>query len=126
MNSIKINNIKMNSIKINKTVYYYLILFAIFLFSFSFIPILYEIMQQKITSNIPYISLIFLIISYLIFIFITIQREYYVHLFFYSIGIISIITILFLKKSYDYNNITLKVKEKDEKKNKKYISVNNS
>ena len=99
----------MNSIKINKTIYYYLILFAIFLFSFSFIPILYEIIQQKITSNIPYISLIFLIISYLIFIFITIQREYYIHLFFYLIGIISIITILFLKKSYDKNNIQLKV-----------------
>ena len=119
------NNIKMNNIKINKTIYYYFILFAIFLFSFSFIPLVYEIIQQKITSNIPYVSLISLIISYLIFIFITIHREYYTHLFFYLIGLICCITILFLKRSYDQNNITLKVKEKEEKKYKKNL-VNNS
>ena len=116
------NSIKMNNIKINKTIYYYFILFAIFLFSFSFIPLVYEIIQQKITSNIPYISLIPLIISYLIFIFITLQREYYTHLFFYLIGLICSIIILFLKKSYDYNNITLKVEEEEKKYKKKLIS----
>jgi len=116
----------MNNIKINKTVYYYFILFAIFLFSFSFIPIVYEVIQQKITSNIPYISLISLIVSYLIFIFITIQREYYTHLFFYLIGLICCITILFLKRGYDQNNITLNVKEKEDKKYKKFIQVNSS
>jgi uncharacterized membrane protein len=118
------NSLKMNNIKVNKTIYYYFILFAIFLFSFSFIPIVYEIIQQKITSNIPYISLIPLILSYLIFIFITLQREYYTHLFFYLIGLICTMIILFLKKGYDQNNIMLKVRE--EKNNKKNFKVNNS
>jgi uncharacterized protein with PQ loop repeat len=94
-------------IKVNKTIYYYFILFAILLFSFSFIPIVYEVIQQKITSNIPYVSLICLIISYLIFIFITIQRNYFVHLFFYIIGLICLLIILFLKAKYDKNNIKL-------------------
>jgi len=97
--------INMNNIKVNKTIYYYLILFGILLFSFSFIPIVYEVVQQKITSNIPYISLICLIISYLIFIFITIQRNYNIHLFFYLVGLIPIVIILFFKNKYDSNNI---------------------
>jgi uncharacterized protein with PQ loop repeat len=71
---------------VNKTIYYYLILFAIFLLTFSFVPIVFEIINQKITSNIPYVSLIFMIISFLIFLFITIDRKYYIHIFFYMIS----------------------------------------
>jgi len=93
---------------VNKTIYYYLILFAIFLLTFSFVPIVFEIINQKITSNIPYISLIFMIISFLIFLFITINRGYYIHIFFYLISLISISIILFLKKNYDKNNMVVK------------------
>lgn len=97
-------------VKVHKTIYYYLILFGILLFSFSFIPIVYEVVQQKITSNIPYLSLICLIISYLIFILITIIRGYNIHLFFYLVGLIPIIIILFFKSKYDLTNIIVNKK----------------
>lgn len=92
---------------VDKTFYYYLILFATFLFTVSFIPIVFEVIQQKITSNIPYISIICMMVSFLIYLFITINREYYFHLFFYSIGLISVSIIFLLKKKYDKNNIKL-------------------
>ena len=85
---------------VNKTIYYYLILFATFLFSFSFIPIVYEVIEQKITSNIPYVSLICMIIAFMIYLFITIQRKYYFHIFFYLIALICISILLFLKRTY--------------------------
>jgi uncharacterized protein with PQ loop repeat len=94
-------------ILINKTFYYYLILFSIFLISFSFIPLTFEILQQKLTSNIPYSTLICLIIAFLIFLFISINRQYYIHIFFYSIGLICISLILYLKTQYNNNNILL-------------------
>ena len=86
---------------IDKSIYYYLILFATFLFSFSFIPLVFEIIQQKITLNIPYVSLICMFLSFLIYLFITINRKYYIHLFFYLVGLISISIIIFLKRKYD-------------------------
>lgn len=92
---------------VDKTFYYYLILFATFLFTVSFIPIVFEIVQQKITSNIPYISIICMAVSFLIYLFITISRQYYFHLFFYSIGLISVSIIFLLKRKYDKNNIML-------------------
>lgn len=85
-----------------------LILFAIFLFSFSFIPIVFEIIQQKITINIPYISLICILISFLIYLYISISRQYYTHMFFYLVGLISISIIIFLKRKYD-NNVNTKI-----------------
>lgn len=92
---------------IDKTVYYYLILFAIFLFSFAFIPLIFEVIQQKITSNIPYFTLIPLLISFLIFLFVSINRKYYLHILFYVIGIICISILLFLKSDYDPNNVVI-------------------
>ena len=92
---------------INKTFYYYLILFSIFLISFSFIPLTFEILQQKLTSNIPYSTLICLIIAFLIFLFISINRQYYIHIFFYLVGLICISIILYLKTLYNNNNILL-------------------
>ena len=92
---------------INKTFYYYLILFSIFLISFSFIPLTFEILQQKLTSNIPYTTLICLIIAFLIYLFISINRQYYIHIFFYLIGLICISIILYLKTQYNNNNILL-------------------
>jgi uncharacterized protein with PQ loop repeat len=89
------------------SIYYYLIMFATLLFTFSFIPLVFEILQQKITSNIPYISLFSLLIALLIFLFIAIIKSYYIHSIFYCIGLLSIIIIMFLKKSYD-NNTNIK------------------
>ena len=94
-----------------KNIYYYLILFATLLLSFSFIPLVFEIIEQKITSNIPYTSLICIMISFLIFLFITIYRKYYIHVFFYLIGFICASILLFLKKRYDNNNIEIMEEE---------------
>lgn len=93
---------------IDKTIYYYLILFAIFMISFSFIPLVFEILQQRITSNIPYVSLICILISFLIYLFIAINRNYYIHSFFYLIGLICISIIIFLKREYDNTNTIIK------------------
>ena len=94
------------------SLYYYLIMFATLLFTFAFIPMVFEILQQKITSNIPYISLFSFLISFLIFLFIGIIKEYYVHTIFYSIGLLSVIILLFLKKSYDNKSIKVLVNQK--------------
>ena len=88
-------------VNIDKTIYYYLILFATFLFSFSFVPLVFEVIQKQITINIPYISLIFMFISFILYLFITISRQYYVHIFFYLIGLICVSLLLFLKRKYD-------------------------
>ena len=93
------------------SIYYYLIMFATLLFTFSFVPIVFEILQQKITSNIPYISLFSLLIALLIFLFIAIIKSYYIHSIFYSIGLLSVIIICFLKKSYDDKSIKVLVNE---------------
>jgi uncharacterized protein with PQ loop repeat len=92
--------------EVNKNIYYYLILFATFIFSFSFIPIVFEVIQQKITSNIPYISLIGFFISYLIYLFISIDRKYYFHILLYIIGLLCISIILFIKREHNKLNFT--------------------
>ena len=93
------------------SIYYYLIMFATLLFTFSFVPMVFEILQQKITSNIPYISLFSLLIALLIFLFISIIKSYYIHSIFYSIGLLSVIIICFLKSSYDSKSIKVLVNE---------------
>ena len=55
---------------VNKTTIYYIIVASIFLINFSYIPLLLEILQQKNTSNIPYITLIGILISQLLLLFI--------------------------------------------------------
>ena len=82
---------------IDKTIYYYLLLFAIFLFTFSFVPLVFEVIQRKITSNIPYITLICMFISFFIFLFVTISRKYYIHIFLYSVAFICVSILLFIK-----------------------------
>jgi uncharacterized protein with PQ loop repeat len=89
---------------IDKTNIYYLLLFAIFLFAFSFVPLVFEIIQQKLTSNIPYVSLICMFLSIIIYLFVSISRKYYIHIFFYLICLICISIIIFLKRKYDKND----------------------
>ena len=90
---------------IDKTIYYYLILFATFLFSFSFVTLVFEVIQQRLTINIPYTTLILMLISFLIYLFITIHRKYYLHIFFYLVGFVCVSIILFLKRIYDKKNM---------------------
>ena len=93
--------------QVHKSIYYYLILFATFIFAFSLIPIVFQIMQQKITSNIPYVSLICIIIGFLIYLYIAISRFYIVHIFIYTLGLLCVSIILFLKTKFDNNNISI-------------------
>lgn len=113
---------------IDKTVYYYLILFSTFLFTFAFIPLVFEIIQQKITSNIPYITLFSLLIAFLIYLYIAIDRQYLCHMFFYIVGIFSIIIIIFIKKNQIENgevNITNRT-NRTNKTNERNTNIYNS
>lgn len=97
-------NIPMQNISIkNKTrsMYYYTILFAIFLYIFGFIPIVIKIIEDKNITIIPYLSIYLFLFSFLIFLFIAIHKKYYLHLFFYTVGLTSILIILFLKNKYN-------------------------
>lgn len=89
---------------VNKTTIYYIIVAAIFLVNFSFVPLLLEIIQQRNTSNIPYITLICMLISQILLLGIVFYRGYYYHIFIYLIGFICISALLFLKPMYDKNN----------------------
>lgn len=88
----------------DRSIYYYAILFAILLYIFGFIPIVIKIIENKSTEIIPYLSIYLFLLSFLIFLFIAIYKKYYIHLFFYTIGLTSVSIILFLK--YKYNQIS--------------------
>jgi hypothetical protein len=90
-----------------KKIYYEsnLIVGATFLFNFALIPLLFEVLQQKNMTNIPYLTLICLLISQILLLFIVFYRNYYYHVFIYLIGFICISSLLFLKPKYDSTNI---------------------
>lgn len=90
---------------IDKTLFYYLILGATFLMNFAFVPLLFEVMQQKTTSNIPYLTLICFLIAQLLFLFVVFYRNYYFHIFIYLIGFVCVSSLLFLKHFMDNKNI---------------------
>jgi len=89
---------------VNKTIYYYLILFATLLINFSLIPLVFEVIDTKNSNNIPYSSIISIMLAILIYLFIVIERRYYIHIFFYLVGLISLSVLLFLKKKYSIKN----------------------
>lgn len=91
--------------EVNKTTIYYLIVASIFLMNFSFIPLLLEVLQQRNLTNIPYLTLICMLLSQILLLFIVFYRSYYYHIFIYLIGFICISTLLFLKPIYDNKNI---------------------
>jgi len=88
----------------DKIILTYLTLFAIFITNFAFIPLVFEVIQQKFTSNIPYLTIILLICAQIIFLFIVIYKTYYYHVFIYVTGLICLSILLFLKKYYDKKN----------------------
>jgi hypothetical protein len=87
--------------------YYYLILFSTVLISFSFITLLTEVRYQQMTSNIPYLFLIFFILAYSILIGIAIIKRYVIHSIFYLLILVTLIVITILKHYYDQNNSTI-------------------
>lgn len=96
-------------VNIDKTIYYYLIMFAIFLSVFAFIPLTLDIIQKRLTINIPFSTMICFFLSFVIYLFISLNREYYVHAIFYTIGIIATIIIMFMKKHYDQKKLQTSV-----------------
>mgnify|MGYP000993117740 CR=1 FL=1 len=90
---------------VDKTSIYYLILGATFLMNFAFVPLLFEVLQQRNTTNIPYITLLCFILAQALFLFIVVYRNYYFHTFIYLVGFICVSALLFLKKFYDTKNI---------------------
>ncbi len=92
-------------VKSYNSLYYNLIILATIIAIFSLVPIIFEIIQQKITSNIPYVSLICIIVTLLIFMYISIVKKYYLHLFLYTFGFLCASIIIFLKRQYDHKNV---------------------
>jgi hypothetical protein len=115
-NSIKYNinkivnkniNKKMNKKSNNPTSTLYIaVILAIGLNSINFIPLLLNIIKNKYTNNIPYLTLGFSLTSSLILSYICISNKYYIQLFLIFINIVVVTLIIFLKIYYDksYNN----------------------
>jgi uncharacterized protein with PQ loop repeat len=91
--------------EVKKDIIYYLIVAAVFLFNFAFIPLLFEVLQQRQTSNIPYVSLFCFLIAQAIYLFIVFFRNYHLHTFIYLVGFICVSALIFLKHFYDKKNI---------------------
>ena len=81
------------------------ILFANFLFCAALIPFIFETIQQKYTSNIPYLTLAFLLVAYVILFIISVMRKYLMHCIIYFIGIVCALIMLSLKVNYDKNKV---------------------
>lgn len=90
---------------VDKTTIYYLIVGATFLLNFAFIPLLFEVLQQRQMSNIPYVTLFCFLIAQALFLFVVFFRNYHLHIFIYLVGFICVSSLLFLKKFYDKRNI---------------------
>ena len=88
----------------DKIIITYLLLFANFIMNFALIPLVFEVIQQKFTSNIPYLTIILLMCAQIIFLFVVIYKNYFFHVFIYVTGLICSCIILFLKKYYDKKN----------------------
>jgi hypothetical protein len=107
-NSTKIDNFIINkNIHKYNLIYYNLIILATILSIFSLVPFIYEIIQQKITSNIPYVSLFCISFTFIIFMYISISKGYFLHLFLYTFGLLCIFIIIFFKRKYDSKNIVI-------------------
>lgn len=88
----------------DKTIFYQLILFSNFIINFSLIPLVFEVIQQKYTTNIPYSSILLLLLAQIIFLFVVLYKKYYFLVFIYVTGLICSCILLFLKKYYDKKN----------------------
>ena len=92
---------------IDKKIFYYIILFSNFILNFSLIPLLFEVNQQKFTNNIPYFTILLILISQILLLFVVIYKGYYFHIFIYSVGMICSSILLFLKRYYDKKNTNI-------------------
>ena len=78
---------------VDKSTIYYLIIGATFLLNFAFIPLLFEVLQTRQMSNIPYFTLICFLIAQALFLFV--------------VFFVCIWAVLFLRYCYDGKNIHL-------------------
>ena len=87
--------------------YYYILFFASFLVVFSLVPLVFEIEQEKLTSNIPYTTLSLLLLAFLSYLFVSLAKGYIAHSLLYLVGVITVAILLFQKKKFNKNNVTL-------------------
>jgi len=90
---------------VDKSTIYYLIIGATFLLNFAFIPLLFEVLQTRQMSNIPYITLFCFLIAQALFLFVVFFRAYHLHIMIYLVGFVCVSALLFLKYFYDDKNI---------------------
>ena len=107
----------MKSIK-NKSIYYYLIMTSNFLLTISIIMLVYFIYISKITKNISYVPIVLFILSYILIIFVSIQKKYYIHLFIYLLALFPLFFLIYLKIKDDIKD-TNKADYRDFKDRKK-------
>ena len=89
---------------VDKTTVYYLIVTATFLLNIAFIPLLFEVLQHRNMSNIPYLTLGCILAAQALFLCVVLLRSYYYHVFIYLIGFICVSALLFLKSGMDNQN----------------------
>jgi accessory gene regulator protein AgrB len=79
--------------------YYYLILTAIFLTTCGYAALLRHVYEAKNADCVPYLALLPILVSLLIFLFIAFVRKYPIHLMLYIIALVSIMGILNMKRN---------------------------
>ena len=89
---------------VDKTTMYYIIVAATFLLNFAYVPLLLEVLQQRNLNNIPYLTLILILISQILLLFVVFYRSYYYHVFIYLVGFVCVAALLFLKPIYQDKN----------------------
>tara|TARA_Y200000002_G_scaffold370788_2_gene366713 strand:- start:277 stop:603 length:327 start_codon:yes stop_codon:yes gene_type:complete len=89
---------------VDKTTMYYIIVAATFLLNFAYVPLLLEVLQQRNLNNIPYLTIILILISQILLLFVVFYRSYYYHVFIYLVGFVCVAALLFLKPIYQDKN----------------------
>ncbi len=79
--------------------YYYLILIAIFLTTCGYAALLRHVYEVKNADCIPYLTLLPILVSLVIFLFIAFVRKYPIHLMLYLVSIVAIMGILNMKRN---------------------------
>ena len=115
LNSNKQNNFNKDllkeSIKNNKTersnlVYYYSVMIGLFLWVFSYIPLAANVIKNRRTNNLPYITYFLSLIASMIFILICVSKRYYIHFILFLILLLCNIVILYYKTKYNNEYFT--------------------
>ena len=90
-----------NNIKQNDDWFYHTILATIIFKSISFIPVLHDMMNNRTSENVPYLTMFINLFATLTLIVVALIRGYYIQLIFFIIFFITILTIIILKYRFD-------------------------